>query len=302
MSKIILVADSTCDLGPELIKEYDVRVIPMHINMELDGEMKSFTDVGWMPESERPTDDGYMTSEQMLQICEQKDIVPTTAALNLGEFVDAFTPLVADGETHVICVTISSALSVTHAAAVMAKAEVANGQNIHVIDSRTLSAGSGLLLRKAHVMREAGKSAEEIVTELEKIKMGSKVSFILETAEWLHKGGRISGFKLAMANMLNIKPCIEVDTATGKMGPGKKYKGQFGRALTEYVEAKLVGTNYDDDCLFITHAGADQEVIDLVKAKVQEVAKFKKIHVTRAGMTISCHCGRNTLGLLFLTK
>ena len=301
MSKIILVADSTCDLGPELIKAYDVRVIPMHINMELDGEMKSFTDVGWLPEAERPAGDGYMISEEMIQICEAKGIIPTTAALNFAEFVEAFTPLVADGETHVICVTISSELSLTHSAAIMAKSEVPNGQNIHVIDSRTLSAGSALLLRKAHYMRDAGKSAPEIAAKLEELKMNGKVSFLLESTEWLRKGGRISGFKQLMANMLNIKPCIEVDAVTGKMGPGKKYKGQFGKALTEYVETKLAGS-YDDECIFITHAGTKQETIDMVKAKVQEIANFKEIHVTRAGMTISCHCGRDTLGILFLSK
>ena len=106
------------------------------------------------------------------------------------------------------------------------------------------------------------------------------------------------------ANLLHLKPCIEVDNrGGGAMGVGKKYRGSLEKVLPQYTRDKLA--HRDDlrlERLFITHSGISQELIELVRRTVQEIAPFREIHVTRASCTISCHCGPNTLGVLFLTN
>ncbi|MCL2546567.1 MAG: DegV family protein [Oscillospiraceae bacterium] len=282
MSKIILTADSGCDLGPELIAKYDIRIIPIHVTLEgkeyLDG-------VG-------------MTSEEMLQICEAKGIVPKTSALNPTELEEFFKPLIADG-SQVVHISISSAVSTSYQSAVLAASDL---EGVHIVDSKTLSAGMALLMCKAYEMREAGLAAADIAEKLTALTQKTRASFVLETPEWLHKGGRISTAKFVVASALGIKPCIEVDTLTGTMGPGKKYRGKFDKALLQYVDDKLANAEYDNDRIFITHAGVEDSLIEQVKMKICEVADFKEIIVTRAGMTITTHCGRNTLGVLFVAK
>jgi len=280
MSKIILTADSGCDLGAELIAKHDVHILPIHV--ELEG--KDYLDgVG-------------MTSEEMLQICEKKGIVPKTSAINSAEAEEFFKPLVANGN-EVVHISISSAVSLSHQSCVVAANEI---KGVHVVDSRTLSTGQSLLILKAVEMRDAGKSAAEITKELTALRTRTSASFVLETPEWLHKGGRISTAKFVVASALGIKPCIEVDAIEGTMEPGKKYRGKFEKALLQYVEDKLTGIDYDDSYAFITHAGVDDELSGKVKAKIEEIANFKNIYITRAGMTITTHCGRNTLGVLFI--
>ena len=126
---------------------------------------------------------------------------------------------------------------------------------------------------------------------------------MIDTLEFLYKGGRCSALAMLGANMLQLKPCIEVNNADGSMGVGKKYRGSLDKALAQYVKDRLEGrTDIRNERIFITHSGISQERIDLVKKLVQQYGDFKEIFVTRAGCTISSHCGPNTLGVLFMTK
>ena len=128
-------------------------------------------------------------------------------------------------------------------------------------------------------------------------------SFVIDTLEFLYKGGRCSALAMLGANLLQLKPCIEVNPADGSMNVGKKYRGSLDKALSQYVRDKLEGcADLKTDRVFITHSGISQERIDMVRDLVKQYADFKEIYVTRAGCTISSHCGPNTLGVLFLQK
>lgn len=280
--QIILTAESTCDLGAELIAQCGIRVIPMHVVL-----------------GERDYLDGVtMTAEEMLRIYETQHIVPKSAAINIAEFHDFFAPLVADG-SEVVHVSLSSALSSTCNNAVIAAAEL---PGVHVVDGKNLSSALGLLLLKAHEYREAGDSAADIARKLTELVPRVRASFVIDSLELLYKGGRCSAVARVGAGLLKIKPCIEVDAVQGTMGVGKKYRGTFAKVLMDYCADKLSGVAYDSSQLFITHAGVEPSIVEAVKAKVAELAHFDRVTVTRAGMTISTHCGRNTLGVLFISK
>jgi DegV family protein with EDD domain len=172
-------------------------------------------------------------------------------------------------------------------------------ERAYVVDTCNLSTGGGLLVIKACEMAAEGKSAEEIVETCNRLAPCVDASFIIDSLEFLYKGGRCSALAAFGANMLSLKPCIVVKG--GKMGVGKKYRGKFGSVLPKYVADRLGdASDVIRDHIFVTHAGCDQAIIDACVTEVRAIAPEAAIHVTRAGCTISSHCGRNTLGVLFI--
>lgn len=281
MSKIIISSDSTTDLSVELREKYDIKTIPLGItlgtNLYRDG---IDIDPDFIYEHHSKTGE-----------------LPKTNAANVGECIDYFTDLTKDGDT-VIHFTLSSAMSSTYANACLAAAEV---DNVFVIDSKNLSTGGGLLVLAAAEMAKEGKKAEEIVEEITKKVPCVDASFVIDNLEYLHKGGRCSALAMMGANLLKLKPCIEVKG--GSMGVGKKYRGVYGKVLAEYVAERL--TNVDDidtTRAFVTHAGCDDEIVNAVLEQVKNAGIFDEVLLTRAGCTISSHCGANTLGVLFIRK
>ena len=280
---IILSADSTCDLGDELRARYNVQYYPFHVI--LDGE--TYADgVDLMP-------------DQIYEVYREKKILPKTAAINTAEYVEYFKQWTDQGY-EVIHLTLGSGLSATYNNCRLAAQEL---PGVYAIDSRNLSTGSGLLVIEAAERIAAGMPAAQIAEEVQALTSHSQASFIIDTLEFLYKGGRCSALAMLGANMLQLKPCIEVDNASGSMIVGKKYRGSLEKALSQYVQDKLQGrTDIRNERIFITHSGISQERIDLVKKLVKQYGDFQEIFVTRAGCTISSHCGPNTLGVLFMTK
>ena len=277
--KILIASDSTTDLSPELIERYGVKIIPMGVAL---GE-KQYTDgVDIDP------DFIYANYEATGQL-------PKTSAVNLVDFEDFFAKYTAEGYK-VILFTLSAEMSSTHNNARLAAESV---EGAYVVDTRNLSTGGGLLVITAAEMAEAGHSAEEIVAKCRELAPCVDASFIIDNLEFLHKGGRCSALAALGANLLSLKPCITVKD--GKMGVGKKYRGKFGVVLPKYIEERLGdASDVIKGHIFVTHAGCDAEIVDACVSKVREIAPEAEIHVTRAGCTISSHCGRNTLGVLFI--
>lgn len=296
--KIILSADSTCDLDEELKQRYNVHYFPLHIN--LDG--KDYLD------------NINITPEQVYREYYENKLLPKTSAVNVQEYIDHFRPWVDDGY-EVIHVSIGHALSSSYQNCCLAAQELGH---VHVIDSCSLSTGTGLTVVAAGKMiketveiaakPEAGKSDPEQIAAMiaSKLRSGTSrrhASFILDTLTFLSAGGRCSAVAAFGANMLRLKPCIQVDNRDGSMSVGKKYRGTLKKVLTRYVKDQLaMYPDINTDLLFITHSGIPQNYIDLVRETVEETMTFKEIHVTKASCTISCHCGPNTLGILFETK
>ena len=279
--KILIASDSTTDLGPELIEKYNVKIIPLGVT--LGG--KTYTD-GVDIDPDMIYDNYAKTGE-----------LPKTSAANIPQFEDVFKEYTDNGYS-VIVFTISSDMSSTFSNARLAAEDY---QNVHVVDTRNLSTGGGLLVITAAEMAEAGKSAEEIANKCRELASCVDASFVIDSLEFLYKGGRCSAVAAAGATVLGLKPCIGVKD--GKMGVGKKYRGKFDKVLPLYVKDRLGdGSGIYTDHVFVTHAGCEPEIYQACVEQVKEMGIFKNIHVTRAGCTISSHCGRNTLGVLFIRK
>lgn len=282
MSKhIIISSDSTCDLSQELIDRYQVRILPMGISL---GDKIYRDGIDLTP------DDIYAHHEKTGQL-------PKTSAINVAENMEYFEQLTEDGSA-VIHFTISASMSSTYNNACVAAEEF---EDVYVVDAKNLSTGNGLLVIAAAEMVQQGMEAKEIAQKVSELADHADASFVVDNLEYLAKGGRCSAVAAFGANLLQLKPCIYVKN--GAMGVGKKYRGKYEKVLMSYVADRLA--NADDICLdrvFVTHAGCAPKIVERVAEAVKNTLPFKEVLVTRAGCTISSHCGANTLGVLFIRK
>ena len=281
MSKIVITCDSTADLTNELYAKYQATVVPMGVNLgddfRRDGLNISISDIF-----------EYVSASGQL---------PKTSAVSVGEYDDVFRPLVEQG-CEVIHVSLSSSLSSSHQNARLAAEELGH---VYVVDSKNLSTGIGHLVLLARELADSDMTAPEIAAALEELREKLDVSFVLQTLEYLHKGGRCSGVAAFGANLMKLRPEIEV--VGGKMQVGRKYRGNMEKTVLAYIRGRLEGR--DDirmDRIFVTHSGCPQDIVDKAVALVKELHPFEEVLVTTAGSTITSHCGPDCLGVLFLRK
>ena len=281
MSNIVITSDSTSDLSIELRERYNISVLPLGVTLG-DKAYKDGVDI--------TPDDIYAHHAKTGEL-------PKTTAANVDECINFFKKFVDEGKT-VIHFSISSDMSSTYNNGRLASMEF---DNVYVIDSGNLSTGEGLLVVAAAEMAEQGMGAEEIVAKIEDLVSKVDASFVIDNLEYLHKGGRCSALAMLGANVLKLKPCIEVKN--GSMGVGKKYRGRYGDVLKTYVNERLANVDdIDTSRVFVTHAGCDEEIVNAVVEQVKSKGIFKEVFLARAGCTISSHCGADTLGVLFIRK
>lgn len=281
MPTIKITCDSTCDLSPELCERYHISVIPMRVAL-----------------GERSCRDGVdVKPEELFAYVGDTGKLPTTSAISFGEYADFFRPFVKEGY-EVVHINLSSELSSSHQNACIAAEELGN---VFVVDSRSLSTGSGHLVILAAELASAGYDGAYIAKALDEMKGNLDVSFVLQTLDYLHKGGRCSGIARFGANMLKLRP--EIVMNNGTLHVGKMYRGSMEKTILDYVRGRLdneKAVNYDR--IFVTHSGVPREIVDKVIALVKERRPFEEVIETVAGSTISCHCGPNCLGVLFFRK
>ena len=278
--KIIITSDSTTDLSPELRERYGVQILPLGVSL-----------------NEKDYTDGVdITPEMIYENYRVNKTLPKTAAPNL-EDCDAFFRRFAEQGCSVIHFTISSEMSSTYQNSFIAAQDY---PNVHVVDTRNLSTGGGLLVIRAAELAAEGKlSAAEIADHCRALAPYVDASFVIDSLEFLYKGGRCSAVAMLGANLMNLKPCIIVKD--GAMSVDKKYRGKFDALLQKYVADRIGdGSDIVKGHIFITHAGCDEPVVRACVEKLKTLGDFGEIHITRAGCTISSHCGRNTLGVLFI--
>lgn len=279
--KIVITSDSTTDLNKELIERYNVGILPLLVTL---GD-KTYTD-GVDVDADFIYDFVAKTGE-----------LPKTSAVNIPAAEDFFKKYVDEGYA-VIHFTISSEMSSTYQNCNIAAEEF---EDVYVVDTKNLSTGGGLLVVAAAEMVAQGMEAADIAAKVRELAANVDASFAIDSLEYLHKGGRCSAVAAFGANLLKLKPCITVKN--GKMGVDKKYRGKYIDVIKEYVAERLVNIeDIDLSRVFITHAGCDDEVVNAAMEVLKQTASFEEIFVTRAGCTISSHCGRNTLGVLFVRK
>lgn len=281
---VILCADSTCDLSPALLEANGVRLYPFHVILE-----------------DKTYQDGIdLTPDDIVRTYAEKKVLPHTAAINVQEYVDFFRPFVEQGYD-IVHISLGSGISSSHQNCRLA-AEEFEGR-VFPVDSCNLSTGSGLLVLEAAARIQSGMSAAQVAEEVRALTDKVSASFVIDTLEFLHKGGRCSALAMFGANLLRLKPSIRVDNTNGTMSVGKKYRGSLAKTLEDYVREELEGR--DDirlDKVFVTHSPMDASYVEQVKELVQKYQPFETVYETSAGCTITAHCGPNTLGVLFLTK
>lgn len=281
MSNIKITCDSTCDLPQELYAKYDVEVVALSVAL---GE-------------ELHRDGVDISAPELFAYVKEAGTLPKTSAVSMGEYLDVFGKYVREGKT-VIHINLSSNLSASHQNAVLAAEELGN---VYVVDSRNLSTGSGHLVIEAAEMAAQGMEAEAIVAQLNKMKERVDASFVLQTLEYLQKGGRCSSVAALGARALQLRP--EIRVADGGMGVGKKYRGSMEKSVLDYIRGRLEGRDdIDTRRIFVTHSPMDQAVVDKAIALVRELHPFEEVIETCAGCTICSHCGPNCLGVLFFKK
>ncbi len=278
---VVITADSTCDLSQELKDRYQIHIIPLTIL--LGGE-------SYLDGVEFSTEDIYTRYRS-------DGTLPKTSAPSIQQFIDFFTPFLEAG-CEVVHLDISSELSVTFSNARLAAMEL---EGVYPVDSRMLSTGVGLLCLEGASCRDKGMSAAEIAAHLESLTDKVDTSFVLDTLEFMWKGGRCSGVAALGANLLHLKPGLEMKD--GKLGVYKKYRGGIQSVYRQYVKERLANKDIRPEHVFITDSGeVPQETLEELAAIVREAVPGAQVHNTKAGCTVTSHCGPKTLGVLFLRK
>ena len=281
MNKIKITCDSTCDLTEKLYKEYDVEVISLCVSLG-DDLYRDGVDI---------------QSEDIFAYVSEKGTLPKTSAISVGEYEKVFRKYTEQGY-QIVHINLSSNLSSCYQNALIAAKEVGG---VYPVDSLNLSTGSGHLVIEAANMAKQGMTAEEIVEKLCQMREKLDVSFVLQTLDYLRKGGRCSALTALGANLLQLRPEIEVKD--GKMGVGNKYRGKMDKSISDYVKGRLEGrTDLVPDHIFVTHSGVPAEIVADVKEQVKQLQPFAEVIETKAGCTITSHCGPNCLGVLFFRK
>ena len=276
---IQITSDSTCDLG-ELAPKHGIRLMPLKVILDTE-TFKDGVDIA-------PAD--------IFAFVEKTGMLPKTSAPGIEDFRELFSLLTANGD-EVIHFTISSKASASYSCALAASREF-DGK-VRVVDSLALSSGQGLLVMKAVDLRDAGKSAAEIEETVNALRARVNTSFVPDRLEYLYQGGRCSKMEMYGANILKIHPMI--DMKDGQLGVKKKYRGKMTVCIKSYIEElKAAYPVYDKTRCFITHSSADAELVELAREMVQSEFDFDEVVETVAGSVITGHCGRNTLGVLFI--
>lgn len=282
MSKIAISSDSTFDLSNDLIQKYNIHVMPLHVLLG-DKEYKDGVDI---------------TPNDIFNYVKETNTLPKTSAGSQMEYLEFFENLLKEYDS-VIHFNISSKCSSTYNDARLAALEL-DGK-VSVIDSLNLSTGQGLLVLKACDYLNEGLGREEIVNNINSLLDKVQTSFVVDTTDYLYKGGRCSAAALVATKLLLIHPSIEMKN--GVLGVKKKYRGNLKKCIENYVKdlAKEY-TEYDDTRVFITHSTCEDDIVEAINSIVKEHFNFKEVLTTVAGSVVTSHCGKGTLGVLFITK
>ena len=279
--KIKIISDSTCDLSADLLQKYDIDIIPLIV----------------MKDDQEYLDCVTITPAEIFAHVAAGGSLCSTAALSVGAYQEKFAQY-ADKYDGIIHINIGSGFSSSYQNACLAAEDF---PNVRVIDSMNLSTGQGLVVLEACRLAKEATDLDQLADAIREFTTRVEASFLLSRLDYMVKGGRCSSAAALGANLLNLKPCIEVKN--GKMSVVKKYRGNFDKALSMYVKDRLADReDLVGDILFVTKTPVSDECYAAVMKAVEQYGKFDTIYETDAGCTVSCHCGPGTLGVLFVRK
>ena len=278
---IKITADSTCDLSAELLQKHDITIIPLTVIKDDQAYLDGIT----------------ITPADIFAHVDAGGALCSTSAVSVGEYIDQFNKFAPHYDC-VVHINIGSGFSACYQNACLAAEEF---DNVIVVDSHNLTTGQGLVALKACALAESVSSPAQLKQQLEDYTKKIEASFLVEKLDYLVKGGRCSSAAALGANLLNLKPCIEV--ADGKMAVGKKYRGNFSKCLTSYIKERLEGReDIDPSVIFITRAVISDDIRQAVLDAIHTYGHFETVVETATSCTVSCHCGPSTLGIIFARK
>lgn len=284
MNPVKIFTDSTASLSEDLINAYNISIVPLYV---------IFDDASYK--------DGIEINEKKLyELVEKKKKLPKTAAASPTDYTNAFKPWVDKGYD-IIYIGISSYFSSTVQNARIASKDFPQGR-IYVIDSLNLSSGIGLLVLMASELAMKGvDDAKSIYEKVSATVPLVRSSFIIDTLKFLYMGGRCSSLARWMSSIFSIHPRIIV--SEGKMTVGEKFNGKRTAVLNGLLETALIKKDrIDPHRIFITHSFSSKEDIEYIKDGLQKAISPDEILVTDAGCVIASHCGKKTIGILYIEK
>lgn len=282
MGEVKIFTDSTCDLTPDIIKQFDISVIPLYVGFD-DGTLRDGVDI---------------TAGELFKKVDETRKLPKTSAPSPIDFYNAFKPYIDQGKD-IIYIGLSSGLSATLQNATIAAADFPEGR-IEIVDSMNLSTGIGLLVLKACDFARDGMDIHEIASMIRMRVPKVKTAFVIDTLDYLYMGGRCSALQNFMSGIFKIKPIVKV--VDGKMILGEKARGKREKALNTMLDNAIMDKdNIELDRIMVTHSVGSMDS-EYLKEKLKENINVKEVIVTVAGCVISSHCGPNTIGILYIGK
>lgn len=273
-----IIADSCCDLSPELIEKYDIGIIPLNV----------------LVNNQNYLDGVELSPEQLFEAVKTSGELPKTSAPSVAAYTQVF-----EKYPEFIYICISSKLSASFQSATIALDSLSNLNGI-IIDSLNLSTGIGLLVLKAAELAQQGKSLAEITTTITELVPKVNASFVIDTLDYLYMGGRCSSMEHVIGSILKIRPVIEV-RKDGTLGVREKVNGSRKKGLSALLDNFSKNKDsIDPSRVFITHTVCLEDALFL-KAEIDKILKVNEIFISNAGATIASHCGPNTIGILFLS-
>lgn len=283
-ANVFITADSPCDLPQEITEKREITIVPLSV---LLGEVSYRDGIDIKPQA-------------IYDYVSKTKVLPKTSAVPIGQYYDLFKKLTEDG-SEVVHISLSSGISSSYQNAVNAASEFSG---VHIVDSRSLCHGFGLLVLKAADLRDKGLDAKKIADKVRKLVPKTSATFVINSLDYLHKGGRCSGVTKLGANLLGIKPEIAVNAETGTLDVSKKYRGKIDAVYKNYAKDILKNSDkMDKSRIFISNSGdVSKETIMFVKGLFEGAGKFEEIIIADAGCVISSHCGPKTFAIFYIKK
>ena len=282
MNTIKLCSDSTSDLSAELIQQNNIAIIPLFVNFS----------------NQSYRDNLDITSATLFRKVSETGTLPSTSAPSPSDFTNEFAKHIEKG-MDILHISLSSKISTAYQNACIAAEQFPQGR-IKIIDSLNLSSGIGLLVMTAADCIQKGLPLDSITSTVQEKVAKVRTQFIIDTAEYLYKGGRCSGLQMVLSSVLKIHPVIQV--TDGSMHLAAKIRGSRQQVLNFLVShAQEKADEAAPERVFITHTGCDDDAL-WIKNKLAELNVFQQILITNASCVISSHCGPNTIGILFMDK
>ncbi|MBQ8062754.1 MAG: DegV family protein [Clostridia bacterium] len=282
-SNIQFTTEVSSDIPQEILAEKNIGTVALQVHLE-DKEYK----------------DGDLSNQEVYDIFQSRKALPSTSAVSVGDYQELFLPYLKEGKT-VIHVAMSSGISSTYQNACIAAEDLEDEGKVYVIDGKALSQATSILVYKGIELAEAGKSAEEIVETLTALVPKLDSSFMITNLEFLKHGGRCSTLAALGANLLKLKPMINMDG--GSMSTDKKYRGRDEDAYFQYLEDRFPeGAEYDTEYVCLSHGLVDKAVLDKAASLLKKKYKFENVIVNDVGTVIMAHGGKGCFGVFFLRK